>query len=74
MVAHVDCLGSVFGLSFVIQYFKYPYYFLNQLEEEERAGCFTFITFLVSYDIWCSLALPHEGVCLTAVCDCGNSW
>ena len=41
----------------------------NYLEREERAGYFTLSVFLVSRD-YC-VALPHDVMGLSAVCDCG---
>ena len=37
----------------------------------ERAGCCTFVVFLMSRD--CSVVLPHGAVGKSAVCDCGIS-
>ena len=34
------------------------------------AGCFTLTIFLVSYDCWCSVTLPHGALGWSAVCDC----
>ena len=39
---------------------------------EERAGWFALFVFLVSHD--CCVALPHDAMGLSAVCDCGISW
>ena len=41
-----------------------PFYFCNHLdgEERERAGCFTLIVFLMSYDYYCSVAIPHSAM------------
>ena len=50
-----------------------PFEFCNHLEEEERAGCFAFVVFLMSSYCKCSLALPHSSVGWSAVCDCGIS-
>ena len=36
-----------------------------------RAGCFALFVFLVSRD--CCVALPHDAMGLSAVCDCGIS-
>ena len=36
-----------------------------------RAGCFALFDFLVSHD--CCVALPHDAMGLSAVCDCGIS-
>ena len=41
------------------------------LYAEERAGCFTLFVFLVSCD--CCVALSHNAMGLSAVCDCGIS-
>ena len=43
----------------------------NHLDGEERAGCFTLIGILMSCDIYCSVALPHGSMGLSAGCDCG---
>ena len=37
-----------------------------------RAGCFALFVALVSHD--CCVALPHDTMGLSAVCDCGSSW
>ena len=34
-------------------------YFCNQLDGEEKAGCFTLTVYLMSCDNQCSVALPH---------------
>ena len=39
------------------------------IAEEERAGCFTFIVFLLSRGCYCSVSLPCGTIGL--VCDCG---
>ena len=52
----------MFGPRFFIQYFVSSY-FCNQLDGEERAGCFTLIVFLMSYfDCKRSAALPRGAV------------
>ena len=38
---------------------------------EKRAGCFALFVFLVSHD--CCMALPHDAMGLSAVCDSGIS-
>ena len=43
--------------------------FCNNLDGEERAGCFALFVFLVSRD--CFVALSHGTTGLSAVCDCG---
>ena len=45
--------------------------FCNHLDGEKRAGWFALFVFLVSFD--CCVALPHDTVGLSAVCDCGIS-
>ena len=40
---------------------------------EERAGCFTLFVFLMSFDGYRSLVLPHGAVGWCAVCLCGIS-
>ena len=45
--------------------------FCNHLDEEEIAGCFAFIVFLMSCDCWCSVNLPNSALGWSAVCDCG---
>ena len=42
-----------------MHYFSCPFSFCNHLEEEEGAGCFAFIVFLMSCYYKCSVALPH---------------
>ena len=46
-----------------------PVYFCNHLDEEERAGCFALIVFLMSCYCYCSVALPHCAMGWSAVCD-----
>ena len=41
--------------------------------KRERAGCLTLFVFLVSFDWFCSVALPRGTVGWSAVCDCGIS-
>ena len=48
-----------------------PFKFCNHLDGEERAGCFALFVFLVSRD--CCVALPHDAMGLSAVCDCDIS-
>ena len=50
-----------------------PFWFCSRLYGEGRAGCFTLFVFLVSYDCYCSVALPYVVVGWSAVCDCGIS-
>ena len=45
--------------------------FCNHLNGEERGGCFALIVFLVCRDF--CVALPHDAMGLSAVCDCGIS-
>ena len=40
---------------------------------EERAEYFTVFVFLVNFDCYCFVALPHGGVGCHAVCACGIS-
>ena len=40
-------------------------------DEEERAGCLAFIVFRMSCK--CSVALPHDAVGWSVVCNCGIS-
>ena len=56
----------------VIQYFV-SFLFCNHLDGEERAGYFSLPVFLMSCDSQCSVALRHDAVGLSAVCDCGIS-
>ena len=72
IVAPIVCGGSVFGPSFVMQYFV-SFWFCNGLDEEKRAGCFTLIAFLIPCACWCSVSLPYSAVGCSAVCDCGIS-
>ena len=50
-----------------------PFYFFksNNLDGEERAGCFTLIVFPMYFD--CSVALPHGAMGWSIVCDSGIS-
>ena len=41
---------------------------------EERAGCFTVIVFLMSSECECSVALPHNAIGWSVVCDYVNNW
>ena len=50
-----------------------PFWFCNHFEEEERAGCFAFIVVGMSCYGICSVALPHNAMGWSAVCDCGIS-
>ena len=51
-----------------------PLQFCNQLDVEERAGCFTLVVFLVSCDCYYSVALPRVPVGWVGLkCDCGIS-
>ena len=47
--------------------------FCNHLEEEERAGCFTFIVLRMSCYCKYSVTLPLSAMGWSAVCDCGIS-
>ena len=51
------------------------HYFMSFLDLQfvERAGCFAFIVFWMSYYCQCAVALPHGAVGWSAVCDCGIS-
>ena len=40
---------------------------------EERAVCFVLFVFLMSCFCYCSVALPHDTMGWSAVCDCGIS-
>ena len=42
----------------------------NHLDEEERVGCIALIVFLVLCCCYCSVALPHGAMGLSAICDC----
>ena len=42
---------------------------ISSFSQGKRVACFTFIVFLVAYDCFCSLHLPHGDVCWSAVCD-----
>ena len=53
---------------------KCSFLFCNHFAEEERAGCFTLIVFLMSCDIKCSIALPHSAMGWSEFCDCSISW
>ena len=68
---HIVCGGSV--LVFVMLCITLcPFLFCNHPDEEERAGCFDLMIFLMSCDCKCSVALPHGVVGWSAVCDCSN--
>ena len=45
------------------------FWFCDHLDGEERAGCFTLFVFLVSRES--CVALPHDAMGLSAVCDFG---
>ena len=47
--------------------------FCNHLHAEKRASCFAFIVFRVSCYCKCFVAVPHDAVGWSAVCDCGMS-
>ena len=65
----VGCGGSV-SVFFSLYISLCPFYFCNNLEEEERAGCFAFIVLWMSCYHNCSVTLPHGAVGWSAVCDC----
>ena len=46
---------------------------LNHLEEEEKAGCYTFIVLQIYCYYKYFVALPHGAVGWSAVCDCSIS-
>ena len=48
----------VFGPQFVMQY-SVPFLDCNHLTEEERAGCFTVIVFLLPCGCTCYMSLPR---------------
>ena len=59
-------------LVFVLVFITFwPFSFCNHVDEEERAGCFSFIIFQMSCYCKCFVALPHGAVGWSAVCDCG---
>ena len=62
----------MFGHCFVIQY-SVLVLFCNHLDGEERAGCFALTVCLMSCDNQSSVALPHDALGLSAVCDYGIS-
>ena len=52
------------GLCLVLLLYCYswcPFSFCNHLADEKKAGCFTLIVSLLSYDCKCSVALPRDG-------------
>ena len=54
-----DCLRRLcVGLCFDMHYLC-PFWFVNHLDEEERAGCFAFIVFWISWYCKCPVALLH---------------
>ena len=56
-----DCIRSLLGCAVVCV--------ISSFSQGKRVACFTFIVFLVAYDWFCSLHLPHGAVCWFAVCD-----
>ena len=67
-VLHIVCGGSVFVFDFLCITLC-PYNFSNHLEEEEKAGRFSFIVLQMSCK--CSVALPHGAMGWSTVCGCG---
>ena len=65
-------VGICVGLFFGTHQFVF-FLFCNQLEKEERAGCFAFIVYQMSCYCKCSVTLPHDALGWSAVCDCGIS-
>ena len=66
---HIVCGSSVFAfvlLCTTLHSFK----FCNNLEAEEKVGCFAIIVLQMYYK--CSVALPHGAMGWSAVCDCGS--
>ena len=63
----VVVIGPWFAL-----YYLVAFHFCKHLAEEEIAGCFTLIVFLLV--LWCSGTLPHDVVCWAAVCNCRICW
>ena len=61
---------SVILLCFVVRYFV-SILVCNHLDGKRSAGCFALFVFLVSRD--CCVALPHDAMVLSAVCDSGIS-
>ena len=47
-------------------------YFCNHLDWEDRADCFPLTVFLMSYDSQCSVAIPHDAVGWSVLCDCDH--
>ena len=58
------CVCSMFCCAFLC------FLFCNYHDGEERAGCFILFVFLMSCFCYCSVALPHGAMGLSAVCDC----
>ena len=48
-------------------------FFYNHLDEEEGAGCFALIVFLMSCVCKCSVVLSHCAVGWSAMCNCDIS-
>ena len=54
-------------LCFVVRYFM-SIFVCSHLDGRERAGCIALFVFLVSRD--CYVALPHDAMSKSAICDC----
>ena len=59
--------GSVYVPCLIVQYFV-----SNHLDREKRVDCFALIVFLMfSCGCCCCVALRHDAMGVSAVCDCG---
>ena len=59
------CVYSMLGYTLLCVFSSFAIILIG-----ERAVCFALFAFFVSYD--CYVALSHEAMGLSAVCDCGN--
>ena len=70
------CVWSLFSHTvecpFLFVYYYVLFCFCNHPAREERAGCFTFLVFTMSYRCYYYLPLPVVG--WSVVCGCGISW
>ena len=68
------CLVGVLCLVFVLLCIaKCIFEFCNHLDEDERAGCFALVVFLMPCSCKCSVALPHGALGWSVEYDCDIS-